>query len=110
MFEMHHHFHNHGDDVPSWVGELHRKLDVIIERLKHMATDAQVSQLKTDIAALINAYTAAIAAAVAKAQQQSPDPAIDELDATVRAATATLTTGAAAPAVAVPVTPPAATS
>ena len=108
MLEITHHIRL-DPEVTSLLREHNSKLDHITERLKHMATDAQVAQLKTDIAALINAYTAAIAAAVAKAQAQSPDPAIDDLDNTVKAATAALTAGAADPAVAVPVTPPAAT-
>lgn len=96
------------NEVPPWAALLNLKLDFITQRLTHMATDAQVAQLRTDIGIMIDAYTAAITAAVAKAQAQSPDPAIDALDQTVKDATAKIVAAAAAPAVAVPVTPPAA--
>jgi len=80
---------------------------IIMERLTHMATDEQIATLKADIGALISDYRQAVADAVAKAQAKSNDPAIDELDATVKAADAALHTAATAPDVAVPVTAPA---
>ena len=91
MFEIHHHFHHHhGDEAPSWVGELHRKLDLINERLDHMATKDQIDTLKADVAALIAEAVADITAAVAAAQAASPDPAIDALDAKVKETTQAL--------------------
>lgn len=61
-----------------------------------MATDAQIAKLKTDIAALITAAANEITAAVTKAQNASPDPAIDALDAQVTTTTQNLIDAAAA--------------
>lgn len=48
---------------------------------------AQTDKLIADITALINEAITDITAAIARAQQQSPDPAIDALDGQVTAAT-----------------------
>ncbi len=80
------------------------KLDHITERLTHMATDAQVAKLTADVQKLIDAITAFqafVADAIAKAQGQSNDPAIDALDASISAETDKLT------AAVTPATPPA---
>lgn len=82
----HHHYQHPANEVPRWAVDLHRKLDFINERLKHMATDAQVAKLSADVTVLIAAvetFKTAVLAAIAKAQTQSNDPAIDTLDATV---------------------------
>lgn len=60
-----------------------------------MATKEQLDKLRVDVAALITAGVAEITAAVAAAQAASPDPAIDQLDSDVTAATQTLTDAAA---------------
>ena len=73
--------------------ELHRKLDLITERLYHMATAEQVAKLTADVKALtdaIDVYQAAVTAAISKAQAASADPAIDALDATITAETTKL--------------------
>jgi len=83
---------------------LDHRLDLITERLTHMATDAQVAKLTADVQRLIDAITAFqafVADAIAKAQGQSNDPAIDALDASVSAEADKLT------AAVTPVTPPA---
>lgn len=59
----------------------------IEERLTQMATKEQLDKLAADVAALIDAGVAEITAAVEAAQRQSPDPAIDALDARVTDAT-----------------------
>ncbi len=61
-----------------------------------MATQAQLDKLAADVAALIDAGVAEIAAAVAAAQTASNDPAIDALDTKVTAATKAMTDAAAA--------------
>lgn len=61
-----------------------------------MATKAQLDKFVADVQALIDAGVAEITAAVAAAQNASPDPAIDALDAKVTAATKALTDAAAA--------------
>ena len=61
---------------------INRKLDHVHERLKHMATQAQIDTLKADIAALI---------AAALAHAATPDPALDALDEQVKQATQQLT-------------------
>lgn len=61
-----------------------------------MATDAQIAKLKTDIAALLTAAANEITAAIARAQNASPDPAIDALDTQVTTTTQNLTDAAAA--------------
>lgn len=71
-----------------------------------MATKEQLDKLATDVAALIDAGVAEITAAVAAAQGQSADPAIDALDSRVTAATQALTDAAAK--LANPPAPPAA--
>lgn len=77
--------------------ELYFMLAHIIDRqeINAMATQAQLTKLGTDVAALITAGVAEITAAVAAAQNASSDPAIDQLDTTVTAATQTLTDAAA---------------
>ena len=96
--DTHHHWHFHHHppavEVPPWA-ELNRKLDLINERLDHMATKDQIDTLKSDVAALIAEAVADITAAVAAAQAASPDPAIDALDAQVKATTQTLKDDAA---------------
>lgn len=67
----------------------------IIGRIPDMATKEQLDKLGVDVAALITAGVAEINAAVAAAQNQSPDPAIDDLDNRVTAATQVLTDAAA---------------
>ena len=92
--------HLHGCDNPFEGAsplsvEIYFMLAHIIERLDTMATQAQLTKLATDVAALITAGVAEITAAVAAAQTASPDPAIDDLDNKVTAATQVLTTAAA---------------
>ena len=97
--------HNNQDpwaDAPAWGLELRSMLGIIIERLDTMATTAQLDKFLADVQALIAASVAEITAAVAAAQNASPDPAIDTADAAVTAATDKLTAAAAA------LTPPAA--
>lgn len=48
---------------------------------------AQTDKLIADVTALINEAVSDITAAIAAAQNQSPDPAIDALDSRVTAAT-----------------------
>lgn len=91
----HHNCENPYADAPAWVIELGFIGALIIERISEMATKEQLDKLTTDVAALINAGVAEINAAIAAAQVASPDPAIDTLDATVTAATQTLTDAAA---------------
>lgn len=79
--------------APRWAKALHVQLN---RMEKNMATDEQVTKLRTDIADLITAATDEITAAVAAAQNKSPDPAIDELDRQVTAETQTLKDAAAA--------------
>lgn len=68
-----------------------------LKRLENtMATKDQLDKLTTDVAALIDAGVAEITAAIAAAQKDSPDPAIDTLDVRVTAATKGLTDAAAA--------------
>ncbi len=90
-----HHYQPPANEVPRWAFDLHRKLDLINERLNHMATQAQIDTLKADVAALISEAVADITAAIAAAQAASPDPAIDALDARVKATTQTLKDDAA---------------
>ena len=75
--------------------EIYFMLALIIEGLNNMATKDQIDKLRTDVAALITAGVAEINAAVAAAQKASPDPAIDQLDTDVTAATQNLTDAAA---------------
>jgi outer membrane murein-binding lipoprotein Lpp len=91
---IHYHHHHSANEVPRWAFDLHRKLDLINERLNHMATAEQVAKLTADVKALTNAidaYQAAVTAAISKAQAASADPAIDALDATITAETTKLT-------------------
>lgn len=60
-----------------------------------MATQAQTDKLLADVATLIDAGVDEIAAAIAAAQNQSPDPAIDAADARVTTATDNLKAAAA---------------
>jgi hypothetical protein len=93
---IHHHHHHHAaNEVPPWAMALSKQLDLINERLNHMATQAQLAALQADVAALITEAVADITAAVAAAQAASPDPAIDTLDTNVKAATQTLKDAAA---------------
>lgn len=82
-------------EAPAHAVEIRHILGLILEGQMHMATQAQLDKLKTDIAALIQAGVDEINAAVAAAQQASPDPAIDDLDTQVTAATQALTDAAA---------------
>ena len=87
-------YHHQDEEVRSWLHELSLKLDLINERLNHMATVEQVVQLTADVKKLtdaIDAYQAAVTAAISKAQAASADPAIDALDQTITAETAKLT-------------------
>lgn len=79
------------------VREVRRKLDLILanQETSAMATKEQLDKLRVDVAALITEAVAHITAAVAAAQNASPDPAIDKLDADVQAATQTLKDAAA---------------
>lgn len=88
-----HHIH-HDPELIAWLRTLDRKLNLIAEGMLKMATADQVSKLTADVKALtdaIDAYQAAVTAAIAKAQAASPDPAIDALDATITAETSKLT-------------------
>lgn len=90
---FHHHIHL-DPEVAGLLRDLNRKLDTITERQTLMATAEQVAKLTADVKALtdaVDAYQAAVAAAIAKAQAASADPAIDALDQTVTAETAKLT-------------------
>ncbi len=82
----HHHYIHLDPEVARLLRDVNRKLDNINERLSHMATDAQVAKLSADVTTLVVAvetFKTAVLAAIAKAQTQSTDPAIDTLDATV---------------------------
>jgi hypothetical protein len=95
----HHHYKcdNPLDGARAIEVEIYHMLAHIIEQQKEnaMATQAQIDKLKTDVAALITAGVAEINAAIAAAQTASPDPAIDQLDSDVTAATKGLTDAAA---------------
>ena len=75
---------------------------------------AQTDKLVADVTALINEAVADITAAIARAQNQSPDPAIDALDSQVTQTTQKLKDAMAAinPAAPAPAsaTPPASSS
>lgn len=78
--------HNHIELSPEVRGRLDalsRKLDHIIRRIDHMATQEQVDKLKSDVEALL----AAVAALPAPVPPPAADPALDDLDARVIAAT-----------------------
>lgn len=90
-----HHHENPLSEAPVWALELFAMGLTIIERQENMATKEQLDKLATDIAALIDAGVAEITAAVAAAQTASPDPAIDDLDSRVTAATQSLKDAAA---------------
>lgn len=97
-----HHIHL-DPEASGLLRELDRKLDYVIERIFHMATDAQVAKLSADVTTLIaavEAFKTAVLAAIAAAQHQSNDPAIDTLDAAVNAEVGQL-------AAAMPTSPPA---
>lgn len=93
--DVHHHIEL-SREVSARFDRLSHKMDLTLERLNVMATQAQLDKLKNDIAALIQAAVDEIAAAVTAAQQASPDPAIDALDEQVTATTQKLTDAAAA--------------
>lgn len=90
----HDHFHHYPDlsEVKVGIAELR---DLVTERFDTMATKEQLDKLAADVADLITAGVAEITAAVAAAQRQSNDPAIDDLDNRVTAATQTLKDAAA---------------
>lgn len=71
-------------------------LDTLKRMENTMATKAQIDKFVADVSALIDAGVAEITAAVAAAQNASPDPAIDALDAKVTAATQALKDATAA--------------
>lgn len=105
----HHHCDNPLEGASPLEVECYFMLAHIIERLNTMSTKEQVDKLGADIAALITEATNDIQVAIAAAQSQSADPAIDALDATVTAATqklkdiaASLVPPTAAPAAAPP--------
>lgn len=98
---FHFHFHHGSGNAPPWAAELKA---LMIDVRTHMATDAQLNTLKADIAALITEATTDMLKALAAAQQQSPDPAIDTLDAQIKQTIATLQAEAAT--IGVPVTTP----
>jgi len=103
-----HHFIHLDPEIMGLLREQNSKLIHISERISHMATDAQVAKLTTDVNALIaavEAFKTAVLDAIAKAQGQSNDPAIDALDATVADEAAKITAAMPAPA---PTPPPAA--
>lgn len=86
-------------DAPDHAVEIRHILGLILERQNHMATQAQLDKLKTDIAALIQAASDEITAAVAAAQAVPPekaDAALDTLDTQVTDATQKLKDAAAA--------------
>lgn len=96
LFAEHHHKHaSPWDTAPPWAVELGAIGILILERMNNMATQAQLDKLRTDVAALITEAVTDITAAVAKAQNASPDPAIDQLDTDVTTATQTLKDAAA---------------
>lgn len=81
----------------SWLEGRLRAVEHILARMEmKMATKAQLDQLTTDVAALIDAAVAEITAAVSAAQATSSDPAIDALDARVTDTTKKLTDASAA--------------
>lgn len=87
-------FHHYPDLTEVKVG-IENLCDLINERFDTMATKEQLDKLTADVADLITAGVAEITAAVAAAQRQSSDPAIDDLDNRVTAATQTLKDAAA---------------
>lgn len=90
------HFHRLHTDLHEVKAGINKVADLLIEGFKHMATKAQLDQLTTDVAALIDAGVAEITAAIAAAQNATPDPAVDALDTRVTAATKGLTDAATA--------------
>lgn len=90
----HDHFH-HYPDLNEVKAGIEKLCDLINERFDTMATKEQLDKLTADVAELITAGVAEITAAVAAAQRQSNDPAIDDLDNRVTAATQTLKDAAA---------------
>lgn len=71
-----------------------------------MATQTQIDTLKADLATLFQAAADEITAALAAAQNASPDPAIDTLDATVKTVTQNLNDAATALRNGTPLPPP----
>jgi hypothetical protein len=94
-FDVHHHIEL-GPEVRRRFDDLSHKLDLINRRIDQMATKAQIDKFMADVVALIDAGVAEITAAVAAAQKESTDPAIDALDTKVTAATQALKDAAAA--------------
>lgn len=83
------------NEVVAGIAELRDLIPKQTEKII-MATQAQTDKLLADVAALIDAGVDEIAAAIAAAQSQSPDPAIDAADSRVTAATDNLKAAAAA--------------
>lgn len=84
--DIHHHIEL-SPEVRRRFDALSSTVGLILERMDDMATKAQLDKFTADVQALIDAGIAEITAAVAAAQNASPDPAIDALDAKVTAAT-----------------------
>ncbi len=100
---MHINVHHHHHSDPETTARL-REIETTLARMEtNMATKEQLDKLRVDVAALIAEAVQDITAAVAAAQSASSDPAIDQLDTDVTAATQTLKDAAAKLA-----TPPAA--
>jgi hypothetical protein len=74
-----------GPEVLSQFNSIHKHLGQMESRMT-----AQVDKLRTDVAALIKEAIDDITAAIAAAQTASNDPAIDQLDTDVTAATQAL--------------------
>jgi predicted DNA-binding protein len=81
-FDVHHHIVL-SPEVRGRLDALSHKLDLIIERTDQMATQEQVDKLKADVEALL----AAVAAIPVAPPPPAADPALDDLDARVLAAT-----------------------
>lgn len=87
-----------GDDpaLVRWLSDqfsaLFRRLDAIDQHLTRLETvmTAQTDKLIADVTALIDEAMADITRAIAAAQNTSPDPAIDALDARVTGTTQAL--------------------
>lgn len=96
----HHTYRLHPDDrrlltaIQTEARDGRRALNAKLERMT-MATKEQLDKLRVDVAALITEAVTDIKAAVDKAQNASPDPAIDQLDKDVTDATQALKDAAA---------------
>lgn len=90
---------NPWQSAPDHAIEIGHGLWAILTQLNRMentmATKAQLDKFVGDVQALIDAGVAEITAAIAAAQNASPDPAIDALDAKVTAATQAMKDAAA---------------